>query len=82
MYFSERDYNLKDNKELENIDKKFPIVRKLCDIFELFFDSSERLNIIECCDGYFFETLSLEELKQLSQYFLEVINYIENKNKK
>lgn len=82
MFFSEKDFHIQDNKQnkqLENIDKKFPIVDKVRSVFELYFENNGQLRIIECCDGYFNEILSVEELKQLSQYFLEVAKYIEHK---
>lgn len=65
-----------DNKQLENIERRYPIVNKVRSVFELLFDDNGHLRIVECCDGYFNETLSVEELKQLSQYFLEVAKYI------
>ncbi len=79
MFFSEKDFHIQDNKQLENIDKKFPIVDKVRSVFELYFENNGQLKIIECCDGYFNEILTVEELKQLSQYFLEVAKYIEHK---
>ncbi len=79
MYFSEKDVHIQNNKQLENIERRYPIVNKVRSVFELFFEDNGQLRIVECCDGYFNETLSVEELKQLSQYFLEVAKYIEHK---
>lgn len=76
-----RDKEIKDNKNLEKIDKEFSVVEKVRSVFELFFEGNGQLNIVECCDNYFIEQLSVEELKQLSQYFLKVADYIEKKNK-
>ena len=76
-----RDKEIKDNENLEKIDKEFSVVEKVGSVFELFFEGNGQLNIVECCDNYFIEQLSVEELKQLSQYFLKVADYIEKKNK-
>ncbi len=76
-----RDKEIKDNENLEKIDKEFSVVEKVRSVFELFFEGNGQLNIVECCDNYFIEQLSVEELKQLSQYFLKVADYIEKKNK-
>lgn len=79
MWFNERYIHTQDNKQLENIARKFPIIHKVSSVFELFFEHNGQLRITECCDGYFSEILSVEELRQLSQYFLEVAKYIEHK---
>lgn len=80
MSFIPIDKDIKDNKCLNNINKKFPVVKKVSDVFELSFEENGKLYIIENCDGYFFQYLSSDELEQLSQYFLDVANYIKNKN--
>ena len=76
MYISQRSDD-KLNSKLNELDKKFPVLKKLVNIFELFFDN-EKLNITECCDGYFFRQLSVIDLLELSQYFLNVAKLIEN----
>ncbi len=75
-----RDKKIKDNENLEKIEKEFLVVEKVSSVFELFFEDNGQLNIVECCDNYFYEQLSVEDLKQLSQYFLKVADYIERKN--
>lgn len=79
MWFSQRDKEIKENNVLEEIDKEFSVLEKLSNIFELFFDCDGQLNIVEGCDGYFCEFLTIEDLKQLSKYFLKVANYMEKR---
>lgn len=73
-------YKNEENKELSKIDKEFPVIKKVGSIFELFIEDNGQLNIVECCDNYFYEQLSIDDLQQLSQYFLRVANYMEEKN--
>lgn len=76
MWFSNR-----DNEEINNLflkkleDKKYKNLSiKMNNIFELFFEKND-LYIVECCDGYFCEKISVSDLLELSKYFLEVAQY-------
>lgn len=79
MWFSNRDNEDFNNQFLGKLeDEKFKNLSiKLSDIFELFFEEND-LYICECCDGYFHSKLSVEDLKELSNYFLQVANYYED----
>lgn len=50
-------------------------------VFRLYFDTKDNCKITECCDYYYDTTLSVEDLKQLSAYFLDIARFIENTNK-
>lgn len=79
IFFDPKDFEKNKNNDcLREIEKKFPIVEKIRNVFELYFEDNGRLDIVECCDGYYFQSLSVEELKQLSLFFSEVASFVEN----
>lgn len=81
LYLYDRNDKNKYNKVLIKINEKFSSVEKVDGIFELFFKDDGQLKIIECCDYYFMQSLSIEDLKQLAQYFLLVAHFMEGQNK-
>lgn len=72
-----RDEKIEDNKNLEEIDKEFPVVKKVKNVFELLFETEGELLIYECCDHCFYQELTSADLRQLSAYFLKVAEYLE-----
>ena len=78
MWFSNRYSENINNQFLGKLEeeKYKNLSIKMNDIFELFFEKND-LYIMECCDGYFNAKLSVSDLKELSNYFLEVANYYE-----
>lgn len=78
MFISGRDFKLKENQILDTLDKKYPIINKLYRIFEIYY-AEDNYNIQDGCDGVFGDILNKEDLKELSNYFLELYN-LNNKN--
>lgn len=64
--------DINQNVFLNDIEKEFPIIKKMSNIFCLFFTEDGQLTISTVRGGLYFEDLSVDDLKQLSRYFFQV----------